>query len=53
MIQTIDIEDKEKIKIIKERSKKNFELALTRVLPIINDIKTLGDSSLFEKHNSS
>ncbi len=48
MIQTISIKEKEKIKLIKERSKKNFELALTRVLPIINDIKTLGDKSLFQ-----
>jgi len=48
MIQTINIKDKEKIDLIKERSKKNFELALTRVLPIVNDIKTLGDKALFE-----
>lgn len=48
MIQTININDKEKINQIKERSKKNFELALMRVLPIINDIKTLGDKSLFQ-----
>jgi len=48
MIQTINIGDKEKIDLIKERSKKNFELALMRVVPIINDIKTLGDKALFE-----
>ncbi len=48
MIKTINISDEEKIKQIKERSKKNFELALMRVLPIVNDIKTLGDSALFD-----
>ena len=30
---------KEKIRDIKQRSKKNFELALTRVVPIIEKIK--------------
>jgi len=48
MIQTINIENKEKIDQIKQRSKKNLELALMRVLPIINDIKTLGDKALFQ-----
>lgn len=48
MMQTINIKDNEKIKQIKERSKKNFELALSRVLPIVNDINTLGDEALFD-----
>lgn len=48
MIQTINIKNDEKIKHIKERSKKNFELAVMRVLPIINDIRTLGDKPLFQ-----
>ena len=48
MLQTINIKDKEKIAQIKERSKKNFELALMRVLPVINDIKTQGDKALFQ-----
>ncbi len=48
MISVIDIKDSEKIKEIKERSKKNFELAMVRVLPIVNDIKTLGDKALFD-----
>jgi len=48
MIQTINIEDEEKIELIKQRSKKNFELAVMRIGPIINDIKKLGDKKLFE-----
>lgn len=48
MIQTINIKDKEKIDLIKERSKKNFELAVMRVLPVIDDIKKLGDKALFK-----
>lgn len=47
MIQTISIQEKEATEKIKNHSKKNFELALTRVLPIINDIKKLGDKALF------
>ena len=47
MIQITTIKEKEIIENIKKRSKKNFELALMRVLPIINDIKTLGDKALF------
>jgi len=48
MISIIDIKDEEKINLIKERSKKNFELAVMRVLPIINDIKTIGERALFD-----
>ena len=48
MIQTISAKDEEKIKIIKQRSKKNFELALMRVLPIVDGVKKLGDKALFE-----
>ena len=48
MIQTISIKQKELIEKIKARSKKNLELAIMRVLPVINDIKTLGDKALFQ-----
>ncbi len=47
MIEIITIEDKEKIERIKNRNKENFELALSRVAPIVKDIKTLGDKALF------
>ncbi|MBW2975585.1 histidinol dehydrogenase [Candidatus Woesearchaeota archaeon] len=46
-METISIRDKGRIKVIKERSKKNYELAMMRVLPIIEDIKKLGDKALF------
>jgi histidinol dehydrogenase len=48
MIQTITLKDKEKIRQIKERSRKNFEIALNRVRPIVSDVKTLGDKALFK-----
>jgi histidinol dehydrogenase len=48
MIQVIDAKDKEKIKKIKQRSKKNFELAINKVIPIVNGVKTLGDRALFD-----
>ncbi len=48
MIQTISIKEEEPIEKIKNRSKKNLEIAVTRVLPIIKDIKILGDKALFK-----
>jgi histidinol dehydrogenase len=48
MIQTINAKDIEKLKEIKTRSKKNLELAITRIIPVVNEIKTLGDKALFK-----
>jgi histidinol dehydrogenase len=48
MIQVIDGKDEEKIAKIKQRSKKNFELAINKVIPIVNGVKTLGDKALFD-----
>ena len=48
MIQTISINQQDILIKIKERSKKNLEAASARILPIVNDVRKLGDRALFE-----
>ena len=48
MIEIITLKNKEKIDLITKRSMENFELALTRVKPIIKDVKVFGDNALIK-----
>jgi len=47
-MRIIDINNKEELKRIKQRSKQDFELAVARVNPVIKDIKTSGDKALIK-----
>jgi len=48
MIETINICNKEKIEKIKKRSYADFDKVITRIKPVIKDVKTFGDKSLFK-----
>ena len=48
MIQTIKLEDKEKIKKIKDRGRANLEIAFTRVGPIVRDVRVLKEKALLK-----
>ncbi|MBW2990031.1 histidinol dehydrogenase [Candidatus Woesearchaeota archaeon] len=47
MIQRISIGEKKKVSLIKERSKKDFSLALEKVAPIIKGIRLFKNKALF------
>jgi len=48
MIEIINISNKEKIKKIKQRSQTDFDKVLTRIKPVIRDVKVFGDRALFK-----